>query len=209
MFVAYLCIKFMITIPLLETAISYSQYRQLINKLLAEGKTTGHIQSEEYIGYAKINVQRMNRLDKTLEIGNGLERALAAVRGRYYWVILTEGWCGDAAQNVPLFHLVEKSCANIEVKILLRDDNPALMNQHLTDGSRSIPKLICYDRESLRECFTWGPRPAALQGLVKKWIAEGILKPERGVMIQKWYNEDKTLSLQNEIGELIRHFMVH
>ncbi len=197
----------MITHRLIESAISYSQYRQLIADLLAQGKTTGHTQSEQYLEYAKINLQRMNRLDKTLVLGAGLISALNNISGQYYWVVLTEGWCGDASQNVPLFNLIEKNCSNLTLKILLRDDNPELMDQYLTDGSRSIPKLICFEQESLRECFTWGPRPSTLQALVKKLIADGVPKPERGIIVQKWYNEDKTRTLQYEIAELITNNM--
>lgn len=197
----------MVTNEQISSALSYPEYRDLIEKLFAEGKTTGHDQSPAKIDYAKINLQRIKRLEKTLVIGHELRDALARIKGNYYWVIITEGWCGDSSQNVSLLHLLEKECPNIELKIVLRDDNPDVMDQYLTNGSRSIPKLVCFEKESLRELFTWGPRPAPLQELVKKLVADGVSKDERGIITQKWYNEDKTRTLQLEFASLITQYM--
>lgn len=188
-------------------AMSYETYKNLLEKLLSEGKTTGHTQSQEYLEYAKINLQRMGRIEKTTVIENSLKNLLNSITGHYYWVIITEGWCGDASQNLPVLHAIEKTCPNIELKILLRDDNISLMNQYLTNGSRSIPKLIAVEKNSLNQLFVWGPRPEALQARVLEMVKNGVSKQEKGLATQKWYNEDKTKSLQLEIEALIKKFM--
>lgn len=183
----------------------YPAYKQLLETLMAEGKTTGPNQSEEYLHYAKINLQRMQRLDKTVVLSQELLDVLSKVSTPCYWVILTEGWCGDAAQNLPVFRYIEQACPAIGLRILLRDEHPEVIDQYLTNGSRSIPKLICLEKDSLKERFVWGPRPAALQEIVTGLIREKKALEEKGLVVQNWYNADKTQSLQRELTGLIQH----
>jgi len=194
----------MITHPHLAKAMSYKEYKALLESLLAQGKTTGHTQSEEYLGYAKINLQRMARLEKTTVLDDNLKHALSSLTGGFTLVAVTEGWCGDAAQNLPVFDTIAREFPGISLKLLLRDDNPEVMDSYLTNGARAIPKVIALENSSLKELFVWGPRPAILQEEVKDMIARGIPKPERGLVIQKWYNSNKTQALQAELTALIR-----
>ena len=50
----------------LQKAISYTSYRKLISDLIASGKSSGPIQSEDLLNYSKLNDRRMTRLDKTI-----------------------------------------------------------------------------------------------------------------------------------------------
>ncbi|KHE66864.1 thioredoxin family protein, partial [Halobacillus sp. BBL2006] len=80
-------------------------------------------------------------------------------------IILTEDWCGDAMLNIPIFlRLAEAS--HIQTRFLLRDENPQLMDQYLTNGSsRSIPKIIFLNPNG-QEIETWGPRAVELQQFI-------------------------------------------
>src|SRR3954468_9427526 len=100
----------MITRDYIDRSISYAQYRKLLQDLLEQGKTTGSNQSETYINYGKINVQRMARLHKTTTLIPELLDALKKIETHYTWVILTEGWCGDASQNLPPMALIQEAC---------------------------------------------------------------------------------------------------
>jgi hypothetical protein len=188
---------------LLASAYTYEAYRSHLETLLAQGTTTGNNQSEEYLNFAKINLQRMSRLEKTVSLIPDLQNALGELKKKYIWLVITEGWCGDAAQNLPVMHLIEKEHPNIKLKLLLRDEHPELMDQYLTRGSRSIPILICLEAETLKQKFVWGPRPAPLQALVTELLRNKISKSEKGIVVQKWYNEDKTLTLQKELTQLL------
>lgn len=199
----------MITRDHTDRSMSYAQYRQLLQELLAQGKTTGSNQSEMYVNYGKMNVQRMARLHKTATLVPGLAAALAKIERPYIWLVLTEGWCGDAAQNLPTMSLVAEACPFIELRLLLRDENPHLMDQYLTNSGRSIPKLICVEKESLKEVFTWGPRPEAAQELMLGLQAASATHEEKALAIQKWYNADKTLSLQDEMLQLVELHLLH
>ncbi|MDX2171728.1 MAG: thioredoxin family protein [Bacteroidota bacterium] len=185
-------------------SITYPEYCSLLEKLLSEGKTTGTNQSEYYLNYAKLNLARMNRLNKTLSLSEKLKTQLQKITKHYIWLVITEGWCGDASQNIPALYLMEKENSNIELRIILRDENLELMDKYLTNGSRSIPKLICLEKVTLNEVFVWGPRPNDLQKISEELSKKSLSKEEKSLQLQKWYNADKTLTLQNEFLELTK-----
>lgn len=191
--------------PYLDKAITYSQYRDLTNKLLAEGKTTGDDHPESYVEYTRLNVTRMERLDKTVALNADLLEKLNGLKRKQVWLVITEAWCGDAAQNIPVLNLMAIQSPNVELKLVLRDENLELMDQYLTNGGRSIPKLIMLDAETHEELGVWGPRPAGAQLL----LAEHKANPteshaEFTKKVQLWYAHDKSLSLQQEIFELLK-----
>ncbi len=61
----------------LNNAMDYTGYRKLVDDLLLEGKVTGPQQSESLAHYTKLNVQRMQRIDKTVQL---LPEAVATLR---------------------------------------------------------------------------------------------------------------------------------
>ena len=188
------------------TKYSYADYRKLLTDLMAENKTTGPNQSPDILEYSKLNLQRMNRLDKTLTLQPELAEALQNLNRNLYWVVITEGWCGDAAQNVPVFDVVAKaSGGKIKLDLVLRDENLELMDRYLTNGGRSIPKMICFDAETGEELGTWGPRPAEAQRL----FLELKQKPDLTMQefthaLHTWYSQDKTRQMQHELTELLK-----
>lgn len=189
-------------------AINYKEYVDLLDGLMAEGKTTGTNQSEDYLNYAKLNLARIHRLNKTATLTSELKSALQKVKSKFIFLVLTEGWCGDAAQNIPTLHLIEEECKNIELKLILRDENLDLMDRYLTNGGRSIPKLICLEKESLKELFTWGPRPEAVQQTVLELKEKQVSLMEKAEIVHKWYAVDKTLSLQSELKVLVEKYLI-
>ena len=79
---------------------SYVAYRKLISDLLSEGKSTGMLQNEDMRHYSELNEARMHRLDKTIEVLPEIAMALNKLSKKYIWLVLSEGWCGDAANIV-------------------------------------------------------------------------------------------------------------
>jgi len=189
----------------LATAYSYPAYRQLIDAVLAEGKTTGPQQSAQLTEYTALNVQRMSRLDKTTKLLPELAAAAARVPGHYIWLIVTEGWCGDAAQLVPVMEAVaQASAGHLRTAYLLRDDNLDIADEYLTNGSRSIPKLIVLRADTLTEVAHWGPRPAEAQALVSRLKAEGMAHDDFIRELHAWYAHDHTQATQHELLALVQ-----
>ncbi|WP_303309815.1 thioredoxin family protein [Hymenobacter sp. BT730] len=188
----------------LATAYTYGNYRRLIDKLQAEGKTTGTQQSEMLTHYTHLNVQRMQRLDKTTQVLPELQTALQHLQHAYHWLILTEGWCGDAAQIVPVLEAIaQTSNGRISTHYLLRDETPDLMDRYLTNGGRSIPKLIVLNADTLTEVAQWGPRPAEAQQLFQDMKARGASHEEFAEELHGWYARNKTQSTQQELLQLV------
>jgi len=189
----------------LAAAYSYAAYRQLIDDLLAEGKTTGPQQTPELTEYTTLNVQRMHRLDKTVKVQPALAAAAAGLQGQYIWLLITEGWCGDAAQIVPVVEAVaQASQGHLTTRYVLRDEHPALIDQYLTGTSRAIPKLVVLDAGTLAEITHWGPRPVPARELVQRLKAEGMPHDDFIRELHTWYAHDRTQTTQNELLALVQ-----
>ncbi len=187
----------------LENSFSYADYRKKVTSLIAEGKSTGHTQSEDLLKYSELNETRMNRLEKTIEVTDETKTKLQNLDKKYIWLVLSEGWCGDAAQIVPVIHKMAEVTDKVELKIALRDDNDALMQHFLTNGGKAIPKLIVLDAETLEVVLDWGPRPHGAKQLILDYkAAHGVVDEPAKIELQKWYLHDKGISIQNEIVEM-------
>lgn len=189
----------------LAAAYSYATYRQLIDEQLAQRRTTGPQQSAELTDYTTLNVQRMSRLDKTVKLQPELVAAASGLRQNYIWLIITEGWCGDAAQQVPVLEAVaQASAGHLRTAYLLRDDNLDLTDQYLTNGSRSIPKLVVLRADTLTEVTHWGPRPAEAQALISKLKADGVAHDDFIRELHAWYAHNRTQATQHELLNLVQ-----
>ena len=187
----------------LEKAVTYSEYRRIVSDMLAEGKSTGDVQSEDLTHYSLLNQTRMNRLEKTIRPDEEAVHALNSLGGKYTWLVLSEGWCGDAAQIVPVMEILSKAVDTIELRIVFRDENPELMNLFLTNGARSIPKLVALNSEG-RVVGHWGPRPKPAAELIARHKAEkGIVDEEAKTDLQLWYLHDKGISTQRELAKMM------
>jgi hypothetical protein len=189
----------------LAAAYTYASYRQLIDEALAQGQTTGPQQSAQLTEYTALNVQRMSRLDKTVKLLPELAAAAASLAGSYIWLIITEGWCGDAAQIVPVVEAVAQASADhLRTAYVLRDDNLDLADEYLTNGSRSIPKLVVLRADTRTEVLHWGPRPAEAQALILKLKAEGMAHDDFIREVHAWYAHDRTQATQRELLALVQ-----
>jgi len=183
---------------------SYKTYREHITQLLEKGLATGATQSEALTHYSTLNEVRMNRLDKTIVIPDEIKRKLQALDKDYTLLVLSEGWCGDAAQIVPVINKMNEVTNKLDLRIVLRDDNPELMDLYLTNGGRSIPKLILVYKETLEPKGSWGPRPKDAAQLIADFKAkDGVITEEAKTELQKWYLHDKGHSTMQEIFDLV------
>lgn len=183
---------------------TYSEYRTLVSALLKEEKSTGNEQSEDLTHYSQLNETRMNRLDKTIKVTEENNQKLQNLDKEYLWLVISEGWCGDAAQIVPVIHKMAELSNKIELKIVLRDENEALMNLFLTNGSKSIPKLIIIDKATSEVVGDFGPRPTGAKQLILDYKKEhGVIDETAKTELQLWYLHDKGVSTQNEIMEVL------
>ncbi|MBF8965520.1 thioredoxin family protein [Pontibacter sp. FD36] len=182
--------------------ITYEAYLAQLQQTVVN--TTNGLKSDSaHAQYFPINLTRMQRIAKTSAFSQELLLTLAGIRNKVYWLVITEYWCGDAAQSLPLLHKVaQASEGKITLRLLYRDKFPALMQSHLTNGGSAIPKLI-----QLNSDFTylgeWGPRPKPAQELVKLLKSDPMTAAGYAEQLHRWYAQDKTHTLQQELSELL------
>lgn len=185
----------------LDNSMSYVEYRELVMTKVENNSNTGHEVTEALANYTMLNNKRMKRWDKTIKIGEGVADAIKHKKFNQTWIVITESWCGDAAHVIPVINKIAELNQGINFRVVLRDDNEALMDQFLTNGSRSIAKLIILDTATKDVIATYGPRPSTATLLVNDYKAKyGILTPEFKEELQQWYNKDKG---QTVIADLI------
>ncbi len=183
---------------------TYTEYRSIVSDLLSQGKSTGTEQSEEILHYSKLNEVRMNRLDRTIVIAEDVIRDLLSLNKQYLWLVISEGWCGDAAQLLPIMNKMAAIAPGVQMKVVFRDQNPVLMDGFLTNGARSIPKLILIDSHTMNVLGSWGPRPNGASELIKSYkLQYGVVDETAKTELQLWYLHDKGLSTQREILQMM------
>ncbi len=203
-------LRYPITPELLAGGFSYSQFVEFTEQLVLENRTSGANQSEDYLSYTRMCLQRMVRWNKTSKVSEELKQLLLQVNQSQVWLIITEAWCGDGAQSIP--HLAKLADLNplIMLKIVLRDEHPDLMDAYLTNGARSIPKLVAMAADLQVELFTWGPKPKYLldRHAAFKQNSEGLTYPEFLEEIHLWYAKNKHKDLESEIYPLISSTLI-
>lgn len=132
------------------------------------------------------------------------QATISSLQNKHTWLVLTESWCGDAAQILPLLNKLAELNSNIDLRLILRDESIALMDNFLTNGGRSIPKLIMLN-EQQEVIGSWGPRPVEAQTFYNQWRNDPNQSPykEFQVEMQKWYLKDKGISTFREIREIL------
>ncbi|MDP2058894.1 MAG: thioredoxin family protein, partial [Flavobacteriaceae bacterium] len=175
----------------LEKSMSYNEYRALVQQLLEENKSTGNTQSESLLNYTQLNDRRMHRWDKTLRVPEEIVQEVSKFDKEITWLVISESWCGDAAHVLPVINKIAELNSNIRLRIVIRDENMDLMDQFLTNGSQSIPKLIVLEKNTLEVLSTWGPRPSEATKMVEDYKKEhGSLDAAFKEDLQMWYNKD-------------------
>ncbi len=184
----------------LAQSYSYTQYRKIITDSLLEHKAAGDDHLDELVHYTILNETRMNRLDKTMVIAEENIKKLLNLKKNYIWLVISEGWCGDAAQILPILNKMAVLTPSIEMHVVFRDENEELMNLFLTNGSKSIPKLILLDADTFNVYGSWGPRPEGATNLIRSYKEQyGEIDETAKTELQLWYLHDKGLSVQDEI----------
>lgn len=185
---------------------SYNEYYELTLGCANNNKTTGQEQSEARIEATKLNAHRMTRIYKQINLEEKLTKLLTTNNSiNWDWIVVSEAWCGDSAQCLPLIYKISELNPGINLKIILRDDNDDLISQYSTNGSKSIPKLICLNSLTKNEIGTWGPRPTEIASMVKLLKAQNpaISHDDFVKQLHFWYAKDKGLSLQSDFYALI------
>lgn len=187
----------------LDKSLTFEQFIKKIENYLENTNPDNLNESDKHLyEFTKLNLQRMNRIQKTYSVSMEMKNALAKINKKQYWIIITEEWCGDSAQNTPIIAKIAEANPNIELRILERDDNLDIIDHYLTDGKRKIPKVILFD-ENGNELFQWTERPKKASELMTSLLNNGTPKEKAIEELQVWYNQNKGVELEKEFIELL------
>jgi len=184
-----------------KSGLTYPEYRNLVDKLIQEGKTTGNTQTTEKVEFTKLNIQRMNRLDKTVHLPEQAMHIIKNIAEPMLWLLIGDAWCGDCAQIIPIVNkLAAANKDKITLKIISRDSDSELVQTEL-HGSISIPKLLAIDPHTMEVICSWGPRPMPAQQIMQRWKeSDGkISKEDFEKELHLWYAKDKGATTINEL----------
>ncbi len=183
----------------------YSDFVELIKQKIESTDISNFNEEELHLfNYTKLNFQRMTRIDKTYNVSSELEYLIQKIDYNQLWMVLTEDWCGDSAQNLPYINKIASINPNIRLRILERDKHLDIMDQYLTNGkSRSIPKLVAFNNNG-DELFVWGPRPKEAEELLQKLKDEGLQKEIFVEKLHLWYGRNRGKALENEFTEIFK-----
>lgn len=180
----------------------FKEYQLKFDTILS-GENTNHPYNDpHFMEYVKLNHSRMNRWLKRGTLDDKTQSTIQSISQDQHWIVITEPWCGDAAHVLPFIVKMAELNPHIELSFQLRDALGSEIESYLTNGTRSIPKLIVRD-DLGKDLFVWGPRPQACQEMAKEMIDEGIAPDDRKIAIQNWYNKDEGATLQREICGMI------
>ena len=187
-----------------HNGLTYNEYMGMTEKQINDTNETllGN-DDKEIFEYTKMNIQRSRRIEKHYVVSDELKAEIQKIDSPQLWMVITENWCGDSAQNLPYIAKIAEENPNINFRIILRDKNPDIMDLYLTNGTKSIPVLVVFDTDG-NELFKWGPRPAEAQKQISEWKSQGIVKPELYEKLHLWYGRNRGKEIENEMLELIK-----
>ena len=170
-------------------------YRKLWNAAYPWADYLDH-EVKEHRGLWEGVWQRARVPDWALEQG-------ARLGGEWRLLVISEDWCGDASNTVPVLARVADTLPGFEMRVVKRDENLELMDAHLTNGSRSIPLAILL-RPDFGVAGQWGPRPEELQRFVITEKRAG-LRPTGDIYrdVRTWYARDRGETTIRELLSLV------
>ncbi|WP_282123180.1 thioredoxin family protein [Algibacter mikhailovii] len=188
----------------LERSISYKSYRALVKQLAEDSSSTGLEKTKAFANYTKLNDKRMARWDKTIKVPKIAQDIISEFNHTITLLVITESWCGDAAHVIPVLNKITELNSNLSLRLVLRDENPELMDRFLTFGNKSVPKVIIIDNESGAVIQTYGPRPTEAANYVRRFKSKhGTLTPHFKEDLQHWYNNDKGQNVIQDVTQLL------
>jgi hypothetical protein len=183
---------------------NFNTYLQIFNSILNQDEQVAPYDDPHYLHYTKLNFSRQERWLKTGILNKALSKHIAEISSRQFWTVITEPWCGGAAHTLPFIHKLSLINELITIDYRLRDTSPLIIDQYLTNGRKSIPKLIISDKKG-NDLAIWGPRPLACQEIYNRLLQNDVHPDQIKIALQKWYNQDKGASFQSELLTLLLH----
>ncbi len=192
----------LITSGRINQSLTYDQYHTLMQEQAAASAEGLNAEAAEKLEFTKLNLHRSERIGRTYKAPAQIKELIATITTPQTWLVLTEPWCGDSAQCLPYMAELARLNSNISLRMILRDDNPDIMDQFLTDGKRSIPRLVIFDVNGC-QITDWGPRPADAQVVFNDAKEAGLEKKDVLEKLHLFYGRNRGAALEEEFRYLL------
>ncbi|WP_018675120.1 thioredoxin family protein [Riemerella columbina] len=179
-----------------DESISFETYLKEVEQTIQTPKTD---EEKEKQPFYELAMQRMQRVLKTFKVDEATAEALAAKDFKGKILVISEGWCGDASQIVPV--VAQLFEGKNEVQIFYRDKDTALIDAFLTNGSRSIPKVLILN-EDYEVVQDWGPRPQHGLALFQKFKDNPEAYPK-----EQFYNDIQVYYAKNKGKDIVAELL--
>lgn len=180
----------------------FQTYLQRFEQIFSDPSPEKPYNDPNYLNYTRLNWSRMNRWLKKGRLTDEAAAIMKSISEPQEWLIITEPWCGDAAHSIPFLQMLAGQNSLVSVRYELRDSAPFSIDQYLTNGSKSIPKLIIRGHSG-EDLAVWGPRPEKAQQLHLRMKAAGVPAEEAKVALQNWYNTDEGKEIVFEVAQQV------
>lgn len=165
----------------------------------------GELYPKNYAQYLALNRSRFNRIYKRFIASEDFKNSVKDIRIPAHWIIISEPWCGDAAQSLPVILKLIEHVPNASYTLELRDQGN-LIDHYLTNGGKGIPKVIVRDEHG-SDLFVWGPRPEGATKFFTQEKTQGRTKEEISESLQRWYLQDQGASIEIEFTQLLKRLI--
>ena len=186
-------------------AMTPEAYGQAMLDWVEQKAHSGPEPKEKYAEYTRLNAARARRVAKTYRMSVDMATILDSGRtGGQHWVVITESWCGDAVQCLPLIRMWAER-AGVPLEVMLRDTGVPLIDDFLTRGGRSIPVWIVAEASGT-VLGQWGPRPETARQMVLEHREAPEPKPpysEFAAQVQLWYARNRGREIEREAREML------
>lgn len=186
----------------LQGPMSYDAYIAQIQDVIQSGSMNVLSYDTSQLEFTELNMKRMDRWKRRFD-KQGFSASTNFDASSLTWLVITEGWCGDAAHILPVIGRLAKELDQMRLIFINRDLNHEIMDEFLTNGGRAIPMLIVLNNEG-HVVGQWGPRPKELQDyFIEEKRKPDFSYPEVQIGLQSWYNKDKGQTTASEIMEMM------
>lgn len=183
---------------------NFITYQTLFQSILTNPHPAAPYDNPAYFNYVKLNWSRQQRWLKVGVLNKDLISVIQKITTPQHWIVITEPWCGDASHTIPFIEKLTELNPLLTVKYQLRDTAPFLIENYLSHGTKSIPKLIIRNAQG-DDLAVWGPRPVECQALYMSLKESKADYEITKIALQQWYNDDKGKSFQLELLALLNN----
>lgn len=190
------------TTPSLPTGLTYDAYLANWQEERAQPLDGLDRVARRYALYRRYNWARAEDVRAAYEVSEKLRQAMDTIAAPQQWIVLTEDWCADSAYVLPVIAAAAARSEQVTLRILLRDTHPDVMDRYLTNGTRSIPKLVVLAEDGA-ELFTWGPRPVEAAHLRAEVLASTGDGKQASASLIDWYERGGWRQVDAELAALL------